>query len=92
MSQRAIFLQGPLSSCSSRVCASCHRSLGRSPLRPGVSALSHRVVRTYAIAEEDKTGIDAEKIGVLKYSPDTESWADVMAFKGPAPEVSLYVA
>ena len=55
---------------------------------PGRPGLRHSVLRTRAVAEEDKTGIDADKIGVLTYTPDTESWTDVMAFKGPAPEVS----
>ena len=81
-------LQNAQASSWARMCAVCHRSLGSALPKPGRPGLRHPVLRTRAVAEEDKTGIDADKIGVLKYTPDTESWTDVMAFKGPAPEVS----
>ena len=73
-------LQGLQVPVKGTLCSCCHRAQLRRPHpRPAT------VLR--AVAAEDKTGIDASKIGTLVYKQDAESWQDVMAFAGPAPEV-----
>lgn len=49
-----------------------------------------RPVRVSAAAEaeqEDKTGIDPAKVGIIPFLKDDESFQDVMAFTGTGPEV-----
>ena len=70
------------------VCSHCLRALPRRQLRHP----RHSATLLRAVAAEDKTGIDAEKIGKLVYKPDEESWQDVMAFTGPGPEVPRLLA
>ena len=71
------------------MCGHCRRSLLSSTSRRwGCGTQTARQeTALQAIVAEDKTGIDAEKVGALQYKPDEESWQDVMAFKGPGPEV-----
>ena len=57
--------------------------LPQSPAQARPHPLPATVLR--AVAAEDKTGIDASKIGTLVYKQDAESWQDVMAFAWTCP-------
>ncbi|KAK9902714.1 hypothetical protein WJX75_003581 [Coccomyxa subellipsoidea] len=64
------------------------------PLR--LSALRSRVSRRHIRAAPGEGSnnaapvLDTKKIGVIPFTQDTESFQQVMAFDGPAPEVQPY--
>lgn len=58
--------------------------------RTVVSRRCSRQVRAAAAEEENSSAVvtDVKKIGVIPFVKDEETFQDVMAFAGPAPEVS----